>query len=110
VKRPATVSIAVIALAACGGSTLREAPRAASGKACVSTRDAAEAASSAVFTNTGRYPASFTEMTTGRAPALIAGQDTKVAADTLAGKGWTLTMHGGGATAPVFTCASSPLG
>jgi hypothetical protein len=43
-------------------------------------------------------------MTTGSAPVLAAGDGTTVTADAITGKGWKLTMKGGGATAPTFSC------
>ena len=33
-----------------------------------------------------------------------------VTAHAITGKGWTLTMSGGGKTEPTFACTSKPLG
>jgi hypothetical protein len=100
----------LVALAACGASKLSQAPRASSLTACLATRDAAQSASTVVFTTAGEYPVTFTDMTAGSSPVLIAGKDTTVAAKTIRGKGWTLTMSRGGSTSPRFTCASSAPG
>lgn len=37
-------------------------------------------------------------------PVFVPPDGVSVTADTVKGKGWTLTMSGGGATAPRFTC------
>jgi hypothetical protein len=109
-RRSAIVAFSVVSLAACGGSKLSEAPGASSLEACLATRDAAQAASGVVFATTNAYPATFTQMTAGSSPVLIADKDTTVAGNTIRGKGWTLRMRGGGSTAPRFTCASSAPG
>ena len=67
-------------------------------------------ASSVMFATTGTYPTSFAAMTVGASPALKTGQGTTIAGNTVYGKGWKLTITGGGATAPTFHCASTPLG
>jgi len=103
------VLVAVIALSACGGaSKLSEAPRAAVPPACFATRDAARAAGAVVYANSGSYPTTFLAMTTGNAPVLSAGDGTTVTADAITGKGWKLTIKGGGSTAPTFSCAQLP--
>ena len=110
VQRSASVFLAVMAIAACGESKLSEAPRASSLNACFATRDAARAAEAIVYANTSRYPTTFAEMTMSNPPVLVPPDGVSVTADQLEGEGWTLTMSGGGATAPRFTCASAPLG
>ena len=110
VPRSASVVLAAMAIAACGASKLSEAPRVSSLKACFATRDAARAAEAVVYANTSRYPTTFTEMTMRNPPVLVPPDGVSVTADQLEGKGWTLTMSGGGETAPRFTCASAPLG
>jgi hypothetical protein len=67
-------------------------------------------ASNVVYTTTGSYPTTFRQLTSGKSPLLIAGQGTTVAAITMTGPGWKLTMSGGGATLPTFTCANAPVG
>jgi hypothetical protein len=108
--RQSVLVLASVVLAACGGSTLREAPRAASLAACAITRNSARTAGELVHTTTGSYPATFTALTSGSPPALVPGNDTSITDTTIEGKGWILTMSGGGTTPPKLTCASAPLG
>ena len=61
-----------------------------------------------VYANSGSYPSTFLAMTTGSSPALSAGDGTTVTADAIIGKGWKLTMNGGGTTTPTFSCAQLP--
>jgi hypothetical protein len=108
-RRYAIVLFALVTLGACGGaSKLSEAPRASSIQACFATRDAARGASAVVYATNGNYPKTFFAMTRGKVPALVANDDTTVTARTIEGKGWTLTMKGGGPSPPAFTCASAP--
>jgi prepilin-type N-terminal cleavage/methylation domain-containing protein len=73
--------------------------------ACATTADAARAAATVHFANTGSYPDSFADMTSPTPPELEVSSDLTQGATTLDGTGWTLTMAGGGgATAPTFTC------
>jgi hypothetical protein len=105
-KRSAIAFVALAALPACGGaSKLSEAPQASSLQACFATRDAAKAAGAVVYATSGNYPTTFFAMTKGSVPALVANDNTTVSADTITGKGWRLTMSGGGKTEPKFTCA-----
>jgi hypothetical protein len=105
-KRSAIVLLAALALPACGGaSKLSEVPRAASPQACFATRDAARAASAVVYATNGNYPKTFFAMTKGNGPTLVAGDNTTVMAHAITGKGWKLTMSGGGATPPKLICA-----
>jgi hypothetical protein len=109
VPRSAIVFLVVIALSACGGaSKLSEAPRAATPRACFATRDAAKAAGAVVYATKGNYPKTFFAMTRGSSPVLVANDDMTVTAHAITGKGWTLTMSGGGKTAPTYACASTP--
>lgn len=76
--------------------------------ACAATRDAAKAASVVHYANTNPsvYPTSFAQMYNATPPELDLGADVKDTAGVLSGNGgWTLTIAGGGATAPVLTCA-----
>jgi prepilin-type N-terminal cleavage/methylation domain-containing protein len=74
-----------------------------SASACQASADAAKAASVVHFANKSVYPSTFADMT-GAAeydlPSGVTGGGT-----VLTGKGWTLTMGAGGATANTFTCA-----
>ena len=106
-----TIVVFAVGLAACGGaSKLSEAPRASSLKACLATRDAATSAAAVAYATTGTYPTTFNAMTGGTSPMLIAPTGVAVSGDALKGKGWTLTMRGGGSTSPAFTCASAAPG
>jgi prepilin-type N-terminal cleavage/methylation domain-containing protein len=71
--------------------------------ACTASLDASKAAAIVYFAQNGAYPDSFTDMT--GADALSAPSDVTVAATTLTGNGWTLTLSGGGATRPTFVCS-----
>jgi hypothetical protein len=51
-----------------------------------------------------KWPATFTDMTTGNPPVLDPPSGAVVTATTITGDGWTLTMTGGGASRPTFTC------
>jgi hypothetical protein len=105
-KPSAIVLMAVIAFPACGGAAkLSEAPRAATPQACFATRDAAKAAGAVVYATKGNYPKTFFAMTRGSEPTLVANDDMIVTAHAITGRGWTLTMNGGGPTPPVFACA-----
>lgn len=84
---------------------MSEAPRAAPPQVCLSTRDAAKAAGAVVYATKGNYPKTFFAMTLGGSPVLVASDDMTVTAHAITGKGWTLTMSGGGKTEPTFTCA-----
>jgi prepilin-type N-terminal cleavage/methylation domain-containing protein len=78
--------------------------------ACQATADAAKAASAVWYANTGTgtFPTSFSNLD-GTSPAGspvvldIPSSVTKTSATVLTGKGWTLTMSGGGAAAPTFS-------
>ncbi len=74
--------------------------------ACAASRDAAKAGSVVHKANsaTGQYPTTFDDMLTAAPPELELGDATQTNATTLAGNGWTLTISGGGNTAPVFAC------
>ncbi len=63
-----------------------------------------------MYATTGSYPTTFTQLTSGKSPLLIAGQGTTVAATTITGADWKLTVTGGGTTPPKFTCANLPAG
>ena len=73
---------------------------------CRAMRDASRAASAVFYANStpNKWPATFTEMTTTNPPELAPPNDAVVAATTITGDGWTLTIAGGGATRPTFTC------
>jgi hypothetical protein len=73
---------------------------------CTFMRDASLAGSAVFYANSApnRFPVTFTDMTTTTPPALEAPSDAVVAATTITGDGWTLTMAGGGATRSTFTC------
>jgi hypothetical protein len=109
-KRFPLLLIAALSVSACGTSTITKAPHVASLTACASTRDAAVSAGNVVYATTGSYPTTFTQMTSAKSPLLIPGDGTTVAATTIAGPGWKLTMTGGGAAPPTFTCANAPNG
>jgi hypothetical protein len=69
-------------------------------------RDAARAASAVFYANSApnKWPATFTDLTTGNPPVLDPPNDAAVAATTITGDGWKLTITGGGATRPTYTC------
>ena len=68
----------------------------------------ARAAGAVVYATSGAYPTTFLDMTTGSSPVLTAGDGATVTADAIIGKGWQLTMNGGGTSAPTFSCALRP--
>ena len=78
--------------------------------ACKASADAAKAAAAVTYANSSAnpqvFPATFTEMTS---PVKTFDIPSSVTVDgtgkILTGKGWTLTMSGGGASAPAFVCA-----
>ena len=74
-------------------------------QACFATRDAARAAGAVVYATKGNYPKTFFAMTKGSSPVFVANDDMTVTAHAITGKGWMLTMSGGGKTQPTFTCA-----
>jgi general secretion pathway protein G len=71
--------------------------------ACTASLDASKAAAVVYFAQNAAYPTSFLDMTAD--DALSAPSDVTVAATTLTGSGWTLTLSGGGATRPTFVCS-----
>ena len=73
--------------------------------ACKATADAAKAASAVFYANsaTNAYPTSFTDLINGKELDNSAGLVDGGSTLTNTGK-WTVTMAGGGATAPTFTC------
>lgn len=72
------------------------------GAACSASRDAARAASAVHKSNTGTWPAAFTDFTA----AELDTTDVTVTAATLKhGTDWTLTIGGGGAVVSTFTCS-----
>jgi hypothetical protein len=118
--RTAILLVALLAVAGCGSSSksvftptteigqavTTTTDKAAAAHECRATADAARAASAVSYANSpGTYPATFTEMTTGKTPPLVAQAGVVVTATTLTGTGWTLTMTGGGAKPPTFTCS-----
>jgi prepilin-type N-terminal cleavage/methylation domain-containing protein len=71
--------------------------------ACTASLDASKAASVVYFAQNGAYPTTFTAMVA--ADALEPPTDVTVADGTLTADGWTLTIAGGGASKPTFTCS-----
>jgi prepilin-type N-terminal cleavage/methylation domain-containing protein len=82
--------------------------------ACTSSLDAAKAASIVHYTNTGAFPATFTEMTTGATPPELdlPSSATIDATGLIAStSGWALTLTPGAVgVAPTFTCATGGSG
>jgi hypothetical protein len=76
---------------------------------CAASKDAAKASSAVFFANsqTSQYPTTFNDLTHGTPRLWVQPVGVTVANDTMTGDGWTLTMAGGGATAPTFTCKTS---
>jgi hypothetical protein len=76
----------------------------ASSKACDASKDAAISSSAIYFTNNGKYPTVWSDMSDkvfNRPDTItINPSDPKV----LVGKGWTLTIDGGGPTPSTFEC------
>jgi hypothetical protein len=73
---------------------------------CQAMGDASKAASAVFYANAApnRFPHAFTDMTRGSPKVLDPPGDATVTASKITGDGWTLTMSGGGATTPIFTC------
>ena len=83
----------------------------ASTHACAASTDAAITSSSIFFTNKGTYPTRWSEMTTTDPPVFVLHENVTInptKPKELDGKGWTLTIAGGGATPPTFGCANVP--
>lgn len=98
--------LAAVVVLAVGGIT-----DSGSQSACDGSKDAADAAGVAYYAaNDSQWPDSFGDLVLS-APPLMKLQDgvtpdpVLAATTVLTGKGWTLTMTGGGATQPVLTCA-----
>ena len=83
-------------------------PDAASTNACVVSAGAAKTASAVYFANThGTYPTRWADITTPSPPLYVLADGVTINSrkrKELDGDGWTLTMRGGGATEPTFTC------
>lgn len=71
--------------------------------ACTASLDAAKAGSVVFFAQNAAYPTTFTEMVS--ADALTPPTDVTVTDSAMTAGGWELSISGGGATKPTFTCA-----
>ncbi|HTK17787.1 MAG TPA: hypothetical protein VL769_15450 [Acidimicrobiia bacterium] len=73
---------------------------------CRAMSDASKAASAVFYANSvpNMFPHAFTDMTSGNPKMLDPPSEATVTASTITGDGWTLTISGGGATTPTFTC------
>src|SRR5262249_43472447 len=78
---------------------------------CSATSDASKTAQAVYFANHSAYPTTFTEMVNDK---VLDGNGATVAAGTITGKGWTLTIANGGTitgnppvsdAASTFTCS-----
>jgi prepilin-type N-terminal cleavage/methylation domain-containing protein len=76
--------------------------------ACQASADAAKTAAAVTYANSTAspqaFPSDFDAMVTQKTYDIPSGV-TETTSTKLTGKGWTLTMAGGGASAPTFTCA-----
>jgi hypothetical protein len=109
---PAAEAAAAVAASA-GGAAVVAAPRGGSSSArngCTASADAARSASTFYFANSGgrSYRVKWSDMTTSNPPiykletnVVINGGNPK----ELDGRGWKLTVSGGGASEPTFTCS-----
>ncbi len=73
------------------------------GSACQASADAAKAAATVHYANTGSYPAALYDMTVTSPKELELPSGVTVAANVTAGATWTLTMTPG--TPPAFACS-----
>lgn len=76
--------------------------------ACEASKDAAKAASTVHYANTGTWPTTFTAMTSTTPKELEVPSGVTVNATTLVGQGssWTLTLSpGSGSVGPTFACS-----
>ena len=95
--------LAAVAIVGIGGLT-----KTGGQSACKASKDSATAASAAYYANQtpNAWPTTFTDLTSGGTDAVYtAPSGVTVAAGTLTGGNWTLTMSGGGAAAPTFVCS-----
>ena len=103
--------LAAVAIVGIGGLT-----NTGSKAACTTSKDGAKAASAAYYANQSpnAWPTTIAQMSTDSATApvnsppvyeLPAGGTLNGAGTVLTGNGWTLTIGGGGASQPTFTCA-----
>jgi prepilin-type N-terminal cleavage/methylation domain-containing protein len=76
--------------------------------ACAASADAAKTASDAYYANNNRrFPTRWSNMTTATPPIYILANGVTINGGIpteLDGKGWKLTMTGGGTTEAAFTC------
>lgn len=70
--------------------------------ACTASLDAAKASSVVYFAQTGSYPTTFTSMVADG--TLEPASDVTVTDGALTADGWALSIAGGGASKPTFTC------
>jgi prepilin-type N-terminal cleavage/methylation domain-containing protein len=76
--------------------------------ACAASADAATVAASAYYTKHGTYPSGWADLTDSTPPLYTLRGDVAVSADApneLEGKGWTLTLNGGGGAVTTFACS-----
>jgi hypothetical protein len=78
-------------------------------RACSASADAARAASAVYYANTGgTYPTKWSDLTASAPPTFELPTDVIISPGNpveLSGKGWKLTMTGGGTTSTDFTCS-----
>jgi hypothetical protein len=82
----------------------------AAGVACTASADAARSASTSYFVGSGGlYPVKWSDLTASNPPLYKAATNVVINRGNpteLDGRGWKLTMAGGGTTEPTFTCAT----
>src|ERR1700712_490851 len=77
----------------------------ASTHACFASKDAAITSSTAFFSNTGAYPTQWSKRPEPMPPVFVVSGDVHIDPihpKELDGKGWTLTIAGGGQSPPTF--------
>src|SRR6185437_2728418 len=82
----------------------------ASTHACATSADAATTASAAYYAKTGAYATRWSDLTGTTPPVFEVQHDVAInaaAPKELDGKGWKLTIAGGGTTPPTFECDTS---
>ena len=72
--------------------------------ACSATLDASRSAAAVFYANNaGKYPSSFSDLTSPTPPLLTIPSGVTEGTTTLSANSWTVTMTGGGTTANTFT-------
>jgi len=104
-----TIGPGTVGTGRAGGSGAGNTNRVSTENACRASADAARSASAVYFAdNGGSYPAQWSDLTASNPPMFALAANVAINATNpkeLDGRGWKLTLAGGGTSEAVFTCS-----